>query len=104
GEMATASLDSRHVGLTANGRWDGMRVTVGLLHAWHRIESRRQASAGPIGRSGATCPPLCPLCRLAGTRPPQPQRLGGAANRLVGAKRMGSDHDLAGDRGLTPIT
>lgn len=48
GEMATASLDSRHVGLTANGRWDGMRVTVGLLHAWHRIESRRQASAGPL--------------------------------------------------------
>src|SRR5690606_19711479 len=48
GEMASASVDSRHVGLTASGRWNGMRVTVGLLRAWHRVESRRQASAGPL--------------------------------------------------------
>jgi len=48
GRQASASIDSMHAGLSAHGRRDGMRVTAGLLHAWHRIDSRRRVSAGPL--------------------------------------------------------
>lgn len=48
GRPASASVDSAHVGLSAYGRWSGMRVAAGLLRAWHRIDSRRRVAAGPL--------------------------------------------------------
>ena len=48
GRQASASVQSVYAGLTAQGDWDGMRVVTGLLHAWHRIESRRRLSAGQL--------------------------------------------------------
>lgn len=45
---ASASVQSLDAGLVAHGNGGGMRVTVGLLRAWHRIESRRRVWAGPL--------------------------------------------------------
>lgn len=45
---ASASVASHYAAVTAHGRWSGMRVTAGLLHAWHRIKSQRRVSAGPL--------------------------------------------------------
>ncbi|MFT0849587.1 autotransporter domain-containing protein [Achromobacter sp. F4_2707] len=48
GRWASAQVDSLSSGLTAYGNWDGMRVTAALLRTWHRIDSRRRVSAGPL--------------------------------------------------------
>jgi len=48
GGQASADIDSVHAGLAAHGAWNGMRLTAAVLHAWHRIDSRRQVSAGRL--------------------------------------------------------
>lgn len=45
---ASASIGSLDAGVVLHGTRPGLRVTLGLLHAWHRITSRRQVSAGPL--------------------------------------------------------
>lgn len=46
--QASASMESLHAGVSAHGRWNGMRMTVALLRAWHRVDSRRSVSAGRL--------------------------------------------------------
>ncbi len=46
---ARADIDTVHAGLAAHGRWSNMRLTAALLHAWHRIDSRRHPSARALG-------------------------------------------------------
>lgn len=48
GLSARASVESNYAGLSAYGDWNGWRVTMGLLHAWHRFDSRREARAGAL--------------------------------------------------------
>src|SRR5690606_41590211 len=42
GYPASAHVQTIHTGLVAHGRWDSMRLTAGLLHAWHRVKSQRR--------------------------------------------------------------
>jgi len=48
GGQAQAKMDSLHAGLSAHADWNGLRVTTALLRSWHRIDSRRRVSAGPL--------------------------------------------------------
>lgn len=48
GGGASAKADTLHAGISAQGHWSGMRLTTALLRAWHRIDSRRQVSAGAL--------------------------------------------------------
>ena len=48
GHQASASVESVYAGLTAQGEWNSMRIVTGLLHAWHRVESKRRLSAGSL--------------------------------------------------------
>lgn len=48
GHQADASVRSLYGGVSADGDWNGMRVTAALLRAWHRVESRRRVEAGPL--------------------------------------------------------
>ena len=48
GRAASASVDSVQVGMTAGRQWDAWRFTAGLLHAWHRVGSKRRVTAGPL--------------------------------------------------------
>lgn len=45
---AHASVDSLDAGVVAHGRGPGLRVTLGLLRAWHKFNSERRVSAGPL--------------------------------------------------------
>src|SRR5690606_37507206 len=46
--QARAGIDTLYAGLTAHGRWKGVKLTAALLSAWHRIDSRRHVTAGPL--------------------------------------------------------
>lgn len=101
--QARAGIDSAYAGLVAHGRLNSWRVTLGLLRAWHRIDSHRRVSAGPLndllgathtGRSLQAMFELAPALRAAGPylrhawvrlRVPAFQESGGAAAHEVQA-------------------
>lgn len=45
---ASASIRSLDAGAVLHATRPGLHMTLGLLHAWHRISSRRLVSAGPL--------------------------------------------------------
>lgn len=73
--QARAGIDTLYAGLTAHGRWKGVKLTAALLNAWHRIDSRRHVTAGPLhnvlnatytGRSLQAMLEIAPALRAAG--------------------------------------
>ena len=46
--QASARTRNWHVGLTARKELDAMQITAAVLRTWHRIDSQRRVSAGPL--------------------------------------------------------